>query len=109
MCTLNPFVSPRVRECVRLFFFLPPLSRPWSRWVRREITGHLVINDMRHVRSLSHMFPNLRVIRGEKLVHAFALVITSNLALTDVSETTDGVVRSARSDATATATAVEFN
>ncbi|VDM04927.1 unnamed protein product [Schistocephalus solidus] len=43
----------------------------------REITGYLVIYDLTGLESLSTLFPNLTVIRGQSLIYNYALVIRS--------------------------------
>ena len=45
----------------------------------REITGYLIIIYLRDTRSLSNLFPNLAVIRGEEQVVHYSLVIYSTL------------------------------
>lgn len=45
----------------------------------------MVIHQVRQIHSLAHMFPNLRVIRGQQLVHKFSLVISDNLEMEEVS------------------------
>ena len=45
----------------------------------REITGYLIIIYLRDLHSLSNIFPNLAVIRGEKQVVHYSLVIYNTL------------------------------
>lgn len=45
----------------------------------REITGYLLVDHVKNLKSLSQLFPNLTIISGEKLHNEeFSLVITSN-------------------------------
>ncbi|KAK3762671.1 hypothetical protein RRG08_059018 [Elysia crispata] len=65
----------------------------------REITGYMVISGAFGLRTLRHLFPNLAVIRGEKLfLDTFALVVHGNrhlreLGLVSLSTIMQGAVR----------------
>lgn len=50
----------------------------------REITGYLLIYRVYALRTLSHMFPNLAVIRGQTLFHNYAIVVFENPDLEDL-------------------------
>ncbi|XP_062122366.1 LOW QUALITY PROTEIN: insulin-like receptor [Drosophila sulfurigaster albostrigata] len=63
-----------------------------------EITGYLVFYRMSHLYSLSQLFPNLSVIRGNVRFESYALVVYSNpdledLSLTNLRAITNGGVR----------------
>lgn len=44
----------------------------------REITGSLLVFQVSGIRNLGDLLPNLRIIRGQTLVHNYALVIYQN-------------------------------
>lgn len=50
----------------------------------REITGYLLLYRVQGLQSLSKLFPNLAVIRGDVLFHNYALVIYEMRAIQDV-------------------------
>ncbi|GIY26330.1 insulin receptor [Caerostris darwini] len=50
----------------------------------REITGYLLLYRVQGLQSLSKLFPNLAVIRGDVLFHNYALVIYELRAILDV-------------------------
>lgn len=50
----------------------------------REITGYLLLFRVFGLRSLRHLFPNLTVIRGERLISHYALIIYEMTDLTEV-------------------------
>lgn len=47
-----------------------------------EITDFLMLYRVQGLKTLSHLFPNLRVIRGNSLVNNYALVVYEMLSLT---------------------------
>lgn len=47
-----------------------------------EITDFLMLYRVQGLKSLAHIFPNLRVIRGNNLVNNYALIIYEMLQLT---------------------------
>ena len=49
-----------------------------------EITGYLMINNVRGLKSLKNLFPNLAVIRGNILIHGSALLLTNNSNLENI-------------------------
>lgn len=51
---------------------------------RREITGYLLLYRVFGLRSLRNLFPNLTVIRGERLITHYALIIYDMTNLTEV-------------------------
>ncbi|CAO1300695.1 unnamed protein product [Diamesa serratosioi] len=51
----------------------------------REITGFLFLHSMKHLKSLGSLFPNLTLIRGERLFSHYALVIYDMSELEEVS------------------------
>ncbi|KAJ6634889.1 Insulin-like receptor [Pseudolycoriella hygida] len=50
-----------------------------------EITDFLMLYRVQGLKTLGHLFPNLRVIRGNNLVNNYALIIYEMLQLTDIS------------------------
>uniref|UniRef100_A0A914GXM6 receptor protein-tyrosine kinase n=1 Tax=Globodera rostochiensis TaxID=31243 RepID=A0A914GXM6_GLORO len=50
----------------------------------REITGSILVFQIRGLKSLGRMFPNLRVIGGHSLIMNYALVIYQNSDLMDI-------------------------
>ena len=50
----------------------------------REITGSILVFQIRGLESLGAMFPNLRIIGGHSLIMNYALVIYQNYDLRDV-------------------------
>ncbi|KRZ21899.1 Insulin receptor [Trichinella pseudospiralis] len=64
----------------------------------REITGSILVFQVLGLRSLGSLFPNLRLIRGNSLVHNYALVLFQNpnlreIGLTNLVEISKGGVR----------------
>lgn len=51
---------------------------------RREITGYLLFFRVFGIKSLGNLFPNLTVIRGERLITHYALIIYEMTDLTEV-------------------------
>ena len=51
----------------------------------REITGFLFLHSIQHLKSLGTLFPNLTLIRGERLFSHYALVIYDMSDLEEVS------------------------
>lgn len=51
----------------------------------REISDYFMLFRVRKLKSLSSLFPNLRVIRGQKLFLDYAFVMYENLEISDVS------------------------
>lgn len=51
----------------------------------REITGFLFLHSIQHLKSLGSLFPNLTLIRGERLFSHYALVIYDMNDLEEVS------------------------
>uniref|UniRef100_A0A914VMH7 receptor protein-tyrosine kinase n=1 Tax=Plectus sambesii TaxID=2011161 RepID=A0A914VMH7_9BILA len=49
-----------------------------------EITGYLLVFQVRGLKSLSKMFPNLRVIGGQSLVMNYALIVYQNVDLKEI-------------------------
>lgn len=47
-----------------------------------EITDFLLLYRVQGLKSLIHLFPNLRVIRGNNLVNNYALIVYEMLQLT---------------------------
>lgn len=50
----------------------------------REITDYFVLFHVYGLHSLAHMFPNLAVIRGQRLIHNYALVVYSMVHLREL-------------------------
>lgn len=55
---------------------------------RREITGYLLLFRVFGLRTLRHLFPNLTVIRGERLISHYALIFYEMTGLTEVKSQT---------------------
>lgn len=51
----------------------------------REITDFLILYEIRNASSIRYMFPNLSVIRGQRLLGNYALMVASNTILEKVS------------------------
>lgn len=49
-----------------------------------DIRGYLKIHQIDNIESISNLFPNLAVIRGQQLYESFALRITENKDLEDI-------------------------
>lgn len=49
-----------------------------------EITGYLMINNVRKLKTLKNLFPNLAVIRGNILIDDSAMLLTNNANLENV-------------------------
>lgn len=59
-----------------LFDYLPPDHSSLRFPNLKEITGFLMLFSTESIVSLSTLFPNLMVIRGQELVESYALVIS---------------------------------
>ncbi|KAK6028704.1 receptor L domain protein, partial [Ostertagia ostertagi] len=59
----------------------------------REITGSLLIFQVRKLSTLSRIFPNLRIIGGQNLIQHFSLIIYQNEDLIDIGLTKLRLIR----------------
>ncbi|XP_073983157.1 insulin receptor-like isoform X2 [Rhodnius prolixus] len=59
----------------------------------REITSFLMVNKVSGLRSLGRLFPNLSIIRGERLFLDYALVITNMQNLLEIALTSVTILR----------------
>lgn len=93
--SLDQLVGCKVIEgSLQISFIYPNSTEQWENYSYpelREITGNLVVFSVEKLPSLTALFPNLAVIRGNELIHNYSLVISRTglkevglLSLTDI-------------------------